>query len=95
LIICELPISKIPFSGRKKGYFVVILPLERQQITSRQRKILTVAKTRKEFAVSEIKKLMREKVTDRTIKSDVKGLVDIGLLARKGNGKRTRYTIYV
>lgn len=84
-----------PVFKQEKGFFHVILPLTRPNISERQGKILELLRENKQGTIKNIKKLIREKVTERTIKSDVRKLVEAGFILRRGSGKNTFYTIYV
>ncbi len=83
-----------PIFSQEKGFFQVLLPLIKPILNKRQEKILKILKNKQEISSMEIQKLLKSKVTNRTIKSDIRKLVKLGLILQKGKGKNTKYTIF-
>ncbi len=83
-----------PIFKQEKGFFHVVLPLTRQNISERQSRILGLLREIKQSTIKDMKKLIREKVSERTIKNDVRKLVEAGFILRRGKGKNTFYSVH-
>lgn len=64
-----------------------------EYLTERQRKILSLFTNKKEFRLKDIGRLLRN-VTSRTLRNDLRGLVDTGKLQHNGMGAGSVYKVH-
>lgn len=62
-----------------------------EELNERQRRILAAVQQAERVRPGEVAKLVGAGVTERTVRSDLQALVDLGLLRRQGRGRSTSY----
>lgn len=61
------------------------------RLTDRQRRILALARAKREITPRDVMELFEDRVTLRSLQRDLKDLMDAGLLTANGKGRATRY----
>lgn len=67
--------------------------VKKQEISERQKKILTYLQNKKEAKMKDFLEIFEGEITDRTLRSDLKFLLNQGLIKKQGEFKTTKYFI--
>ncbi|MBI4812813.1 hypothetical protein HY798_05280 [Candidatus Falkowbacteria bacterium] len=81
----RLPIKKLDNSKPARNLIL------KQELSSRQEKILDVIKKNHKARMSDFLDIFRNEVTERTLRNDLKGLVGVGAVRAEGEFKTRRY----
>lgn len=66
---------------------------KKQKITERQKKILTYLQEKNSAKMKDFLEIFKDEVTERTLRSDLKFLINQGLIKKQGHLKTTKYFI--
>ncbi len=74
-------------------FFSAFAGVPEEELNDRQRRILDELRAQRVLRPSQVARLLRSGVTDRTVRTDLQRLADRGLLVRRGRGRSTSYVI--